>query len=113
MPVAIGWVLRAGARLLKGWQIPLIAVVGAWALEQVTGAISWGMLSFGQVLLDGVIFVVATVPAPQAVSEAQWRELSGAAIQVGALAGLWTAIGVYVSSLALRLVAWVVTFGRY
>lgn len=113
MPVAITWILKAGARLLAGWWIPLIAVVGAWALEQTVGAISWGLLAFGQVLLDGMIHVISTVPAPAAVAAEQWREVSGAAVDVGAVAGLWTAIGVYVSSLGLRMVAWVLTFGRY
>lgn len=113
MPVAITWILKAGARLLGGWWIPLIAVVGAWVLEQAVGAVSWGLLSFGQVLLDGLLFVIKSVPAPATVTESQWKELSASAVQVGAIAGLWTAIGLYISSLALRMLAWVVTLGRY
>ena len=113
MPIAITWVLRALARILSGWWIPLVAVVGAWLLEQATGAISWGIFSVAQVTLDGLLFLIQGVSVPATVSEVQWRSLSGYAVQVGALAGLWTAIGLYISSLGLRLVAWVVTLGRF
>lgn len=114
LPLAIGWGLRAGAKLLTAWKVPVFAALAAWVLEKSVGAISWGLFVVGSALLDGVLFAVGAAPVPAGgLSASSWAEFSPHIIAFGSLTGFWVALGVYLGSVGLRLVAWAVTLGRF
>lgn len=52
MPALLGWIIRGGTRLLKGWWIPILAAVAAWLAETFLGVISWSIVQVGSAVLE-------------------------------------------------------------
>ena len=113
IPVAVGWLAKIGIGVASRWWIPLVAAISAWVLEEMVGVVSWGLLKFGSFIVDGILYMLQSVPAPASVSEGVWNTVSVYILPVGDLIGLWTALALYIASVVLRIVAWAVTFGKY
>ena len=109
MPVAIGWILRILSRFGKGWLFPVFGVAAAWAIEQITGAVSWALVHVGQgilvVLLDLLDDVEWGVPP-------DWSVFGGAFLDVAWESGAITALGILVAGGIARLTVRTVSLGR-
>lgn len=127
MPVVIGWILRLGAKLLKGWWIPILAAVGAWIAEAFLGVISWSVVQVGggllEVVLDSIVDLQIWVDARPdwdglcgtggALATSTYGNACAWMYSLLSLTGVLSAIAIVVSGFTLRMLVKLVTLGRY
>ena len=110
MGALAGILLRVGAKILAGFWLPLLAVIGGWLIEQATGAVSWGLFTVGQAGLGLVLETLMDITWPDTPN---WGGLPSVALDIGRVSGLWTSVSLVVTSAVLRFVVRMSTLGRF
>ena len=112
MPIIGGVLLRALAKVLSAFWMPLIAVALAWAIEQVTGAVSWGIFEIGFAALEFVLGVIDSVGWPSGPDWTAMARYAEASIQILQIGGVFGAITIYVTGGITRILVRTLTLGR-
>lgn len=112
MPIIGGVLLRALGKMLSAFWMPLIAVVMAWIIEQVTGAISWGIFEVGFAVLDFVLGIIDSFDWPTGPDWTTFASYAEASIQILEIGGVFAGITIYVGGAIVRILVKTLTLGR-
>ena len=112
MPVLGGLLLRALGKMLSAFWMPLIAVALAWIIEQVTGAISWGIFEVGFAALEFILGLLDSFDWPAGPDWTTFGQYAQASIQILEISGVFAGITIIVSGGIVRVLVRTLTLGR-
>jgi hypothetical protein len=91
--------------------VPVLIAVGLFLIEQTLGLVSWLMLKLGDIVLFLVGLLLAMIPFPD--WELSADTFGSTFLDLAQIAGLWPALGFYVTGLGVAFVAKLITLGRF
>ena len=112
MPILGGILLRALGKMASAVWLPVVAVAMAWIVEQVTGAISWGIFEVGFAVLRFILELMDSVAWPAGPDWTAFAGYTSAAIQLLEVSGVLAALTILVTGGVLRVVVKTITLGR-